>query len=596
MTHTRLILLALALLVGCGGDDAPVVRSADPATRIDTDLGTAEGYVDDVGAHVWLGLPYAAPPVGDLRWRAPRPPEGWNGVRDATAFGDVCPQIGSPLGGAPEAVYGQFWGKEDCLFLNVYAPAERGDDLPVLVWIHGGGNTIGHSGFYDGAPLAAAHDVVVVTLNYRLGPLGWFRHPGLAGDDAADASGNYGTLDLIAALEWTRDHIAAFGGNPDRVVVFGESAGATNISSLLVSPYAAGLFHGAILQSGGTGSASAARATNYVDDDEAGDVLSASEMLLKAIKRDRADCDRACARAEADALSPADQGALLRDLDALAVFELYSDGMDLLGPNSPTVIRDGAVLPSEPFLDQMGVPGRYNAVPTIVGTNRDEPKIFMAFDPDAVKRFAGLPLWPHDERMYDLHGEYGALAWRIRGVDDIARRLAGADVPVWAYRWDWDEEGSFAFIDLTQLLGAAHGLEIPFVFGHFDLGPQTPLLFNDDNAEGRVALSARMMAYWAAFARDLDPGTGADDGGPRWAPWNPAGEQTYVRLDTGPNGIAMANDEIDIAGFAERIAEDTRFESAEERCEVFVASVRWDDRPDLAAAAERLDCTLPKRS
>ena len=372
---------------------------------------------------------------------------------------------------------------------------------------------------------------------------------------------HYGTLDLVVP-EWTRDHIAAFGGNPTGVVVFGESAGATNISSLLVSPYAAGLFHGAILQSGGTGSASAARATNYADDAEPGDVLSASEMLLKAIQGDRSDCDRACARAEADALSLADQGALLRDLDALAVFELYSDGMDLLGPNSPTVIRDGAVLPSEPFLDEIGAPGRFNAVPTMVGTNRDEPKIFMAFNPDAVKRFAACRSGPTTSACTTC--TVSTARWRgaFRGVDDIARRLAGADVPVWAYRWDWDEEGSFAFIDLTQLLGAAHGLEIPFVFGHFDLGPQTPLLFNDDNAEGRLALSARMMAYWAAFARDLDPGTGADDGGPRWAPWNPAGEQTYVRLDTGPNGIAMASDEIDIAGFAERIAEDGRFENA----------------------------------
>lgn len=595
MKHTIPALLLIALLAGCGGQDAPVARTADSATRLDTALGTVEGYVDEAGAHVWLGLPYAAPPVGDLRWRAPRAPEAWSGVRDATAFGSVCPQIGSPLSGAPEAVHGQFWGDEDCLFLNVYAPAERSAGLPVLVWIHGGGNTVGHSGFYDGAQLAAAHDVVVITLNYRLGPLGWFHHPGLSGDDAADASGNYGTLDLVRALTWTRDHVAGFGGDPDRVVVFGESAGATNIASLLVSPYAANLFHGAILQSGGTSSVSAAQATNYTDDATPGDAFSASEMLLKVIRRSRDDCDRACARTVADAMSVADQGELLRGVSTLGLFELYSDGMDLLGPSSPAVIRDGAVLPSAPFIDQLGAAGKFNAVPTIVGTNRDEPKIFMAFNPDAVKRFAGLPLWPHDERMYDLHGEYGALAWRIRGADDIARRLLSANVPVWAYRWDWDEEGNFGFVDLSQLLGAAHGLEIPFVFGHFDLGPQTPLLFNDDNAEGRLALSARMMAYWAAFARDLDPGTGADGAGPRWAAWNPDGGHSYVRLDTGANGIAMADDEIDIAGFADRIAADTRFNNEQERCEVFVASVRWDDRADLAAAAETLGCILPEQ-
>ncbi|MEE4299008.1 MAG: carboxylesterase family protein [Pseudomonadales bacterium] len=585
-------LLCCLLLGACSSNEAPPpAPQPDAATRLELSTGAVEGFVDERGAHVWLGLPYARPPVGPLRWRAPLPPRPALGVRDATRFGAACPQIGSPLGGAPQDSYGELWGSEDCLFLNVYAPARPRAGLPVLLWIHGGGNSAGHSGFYDGTPLVAAHDVLVVTVNYRLGPIGWLHHPALAGDSPDDASGNYGTLDLVRALEWVREEIGAFGGDPDRVTVFGESAGASNIVSLLVSPRAEGLFRAAILQSGGTGSVSLAEASHRVDVPEPGDPSSSGELLLRALRREEPACDRACAVARADALSLDEQAAVFRSLSLPDLFRLFEGRSGILGPDSPAVFRDGVVLPDRPFIEALGTPGAFHPVPVLLGTNRDEPKIFQAFDPRRVTRLAGLPLWAKDARLYDLRAEYGALAWRVRGVDDIARRLHGAGVPVWSYRWDWDEEGRLLFVDLSRLLGAAHGLEIPFVFGHFDVGPQSPLLFDDRNAEGRLALSERMMAYWVAFARDLDPGTGADGLGPRWAPVDPAAGASFVTLDTGAGGIHMESEVVTFEDFVERLATDPRFDNSAERCDVFRSAVRFDGRPEQADAVDRLGCS-----
>jgi para-nitrobenzyl esterase len=458
-----------------------------------------------------------------------------------------------------------------------------------MVWIHGGGNTVGHGGFYDGGPLAAREGVVVVTLNYRLGPLGWFHHPALVGDDAADASGNYGTLDLVRALAWIREEIAVFGGDPERVILFGESAGGTNITSLLVAPAARGLFHGAISQSGGTGSVSVAEASHERDAAEPGLPSSSAEIVLRLLQQDGGDdCDRACARTRLAAMTPDDLAGRLRRLGVAELFALYGDA-GLMGPDSPAVIRDGAVLPTEPFLELLGDPKTSNAVPMILGTNRDESKIFMAFDPDQVVRLFGLPLWRRDPQGYDLQAEYSARAWKLRGVDDPAQRLRAGGVPVWTYRWDWDEEGRRFGVNLSALLGAAHGLEIPFVFGHWDVGPQSGLLYNDDNAPGRLALSAQMMGYWAAFARDLDPGTGAGTA-PRWAPFDPAAGRSHLRLDTGPDGIRMDDALVTFEGLIEDLATDPRVRDADERCALLRASFAFDDSNRLATASQRLGC------
>ena len=255
-----LVGVGVALLVRAPVE-APV---ADPSTRVETAQGAVVGFVEaDTGSKVWLGIPFAAPPVGYLRWRAPRPAPAWDAPIEAVTLGSACVQHRNTLADLDDPDEDGVVGSEDCLYLNVYAPAgaESGSSLPVMFWIHGGGNSVGHAGPYHGGTLAEVGDVVVVALNYRLGPFGWFSHPALrdealvAGDDrrwfGADASGNYGTLDLLQGLAWVRENIAAFGGDPDNVTVFGESAGGTNALSLMVSPLAAGMFHRAIVQSGG---------------------------------------------------------------------------------------------------------------------------------------------------------------------------------------------------------------------------------------------------------------------------------------------------------------------------------------------------------
>ena len=211
--------LLVLLAAGCAqkGRPPPV---ADPSSRRVTASGPVVGMQGGYGSHVWLGIPYAKPPLGELRWRAPQPAAAWTDTRVALALGSPCPQYTSPLWGV-SGKEGTIAGSEDCLYLNVYAPRVAEDAVPagdrrwpVMVWIHGGGNSIGQGGAYEGGHLAAAEHVVVVTVNYRLGPFGWFRHAALRADaaGAAEQSGNFATLDVIGALEWVRDNIAAFGG------------------------------------------------------------------------------------------------------------------------------------------------------------------------------------------------------------------------------------------------------------------------------------------------------------------------------------------------------------------------------------------------
>ena len=205
----------------------------DPYLR-ELSSGSIIGFETEQGADAWLGIPFAEAPVGELRWAAPRDPEPWTEARLAQAFASPCVQLAVDMEGSgidPEANY----GSEDCLYLNVYTPKGSSIEtasrqLPVMFWIHGGGNSIGEASQFDGSLLANEQDVVVVTINYRLGPLGWFRHPEITGNGktALDRSGNFGTLDQIKALTWTRDNISAFGGDPNNVTIFGESAGGPN--------------------------------------------------------------------------------------------------------------------------------------------------------------------------------------------------------------------------------------------------------------------------------------------------------------------------------------------------------------------------------
>ncbi len=447
----------------------------------------------------WRGVPFAAAPLGPLRFRPPEAPSAWDGVRDASRFGPAAPQPASPLqvfvGGQPGS-----WS-EDCLYLNVFAPAEGGGGRPVMVWIHGGA-FIGGSGsarWFDGGRFAS-EGAVVVTLNYRLGALGFLELGDRAGGGYR-AAGNCGILDQLAALRWVRDNIGSFGGDPDQVTVFGESAGAMSIGVMLAMPAARGLFRRAILQSG---AASAYRTKENAEE--------VTDRLLAAFG---GSFDELVA-APADRIMAA-QAAMARGSDAASylAFRPVVDGIDL--PEPP----DAAI-----------AAGRGLDVALMVGTNRDEMTLFLAFDPglatlteDQLDRRLGTMIGA--ERWHQLRGRYrdagltaGAAEVLVTVTTDLtfrvpALRLVDAmaaqhePTPVWMYRLDWPSPGA------DGRLGATHGLDIPFVWGLLDI-PGVELFTG--TAPGRHQLAQAMGAAWLNFAATGDPSTPLLPDWPRYRP------------------------------------------------------------------------------
>jgi para-nitrobenzyl esterase len=581
--------LALLLAVGCASEPPVEVTSSDPDTLRHPPAGDVVGSAGVHGGHAWLGMPYAEPPLGALRWRAPQPLLPWTGTREALAFGASCPQFASGICGDASAEPGTPIGSEDCLTLNVYAPALTGPPaearLPVMVWIHGGGNTIGTAKFYDGSRLATEQQLVVVAIHYRLGALGWFRHASLRdGADEADASGNFGTLDQIQALRWVQSNIAAFGGDPDNVTIFGESAGGQNVLVLLTAPAAAGLFHRAIAQSGGAWNSSVAEAENLLNAPEPGSPNSSSEILLRLLQGEGLATDRTSALARTDAMPAAELASFLRGIPAERLLAAY-DGRGAGMYECPRVFREGTVIPAEPLGDRLARADGHHAVPVMLGSNRDEQKLFFFLDPEYTRRWFGLIPQARDAEAYQRDASYRSRAWKAAGVDDPARALA-AQQPgrVFAYRFDWDEEPSVLGADLGQLLGAAHGLEIPFVFGHWDLGATGRALFTESNRPGRETLSAMMRSYWAEFARNGDPGRGREGTLPRWSAWQDDGEK-YVVLDTPAGGGArMASATESLDALAAEIVADGSYASERARCAELAQLTTWTE--DRFGAAE----------
>jgi para-nitrobenzyl esterase len=584
-----------AAVLACGDEPPPEPPQPAEITKRTLGQGVLVGAIGSHASHAWRGIPYAKPPTGELRWRAPLAPEPWEGTLEAVADGSLCPQFASPFGGANGEEASAPIGDEDCLVLNVFAPpfpAEEvptgTDRLPVMLWIHGGGNTIGSNGFYDGGHLATAHGVVLVAINYRLGAFGWFTHPALrgAGTSADDRSGNYGTLDLVRALEWVRDNASAFGGDPGNVTIFGESAGGTNVVTLLVSKRARGLFHRAIVQSGGLSSSAVAEAENYADAPDPGHVASSREVLLKLLSRDDARKDASepidQVRSRLDAMSDPDISTYLRSLSAKAILSAY-DGGGMGGMYStPTVIRDGHVLPAEPFGEVFARADGPANVPVMLGTNRDENKLFLLFSSDHIRRAFGLPLWAKDQAAYDLEAEYQAKMWKADGADEPAQAMRTVrDSGVFVYRFDWDEEPKVLTADLSKLLGAAHALEIPFVFGNFDLGRGNRFLWEEERTPGRDELSEAMMSYWTEFALHGDPGQGRDSKLPPWTGWDSSTPDSpkFIVLDTRDGGgLRMSDATVTAEGLIASIATDDRFPGDRERCALYRGFVEWSGR------------------
>ncbi|WP_022963186.1 carboxylesterase family protein [Halopseudomonas pelagia] len=573
-TQKRTLITTIALatgslvLAGClgggGGSD-----SDDPSrAQLTLSNGTVKGIVT-ADMLIWHGLPYAQPPVGDLRWRAPLPPQNWSGTLDATERAAECVQAETTTQWLRTT---NMVGDEDCLIVDIYRPNRsdfQDEALPVYVWIHGGSNNFGTAKQYDGRALANHSDVVVVVVQYRLGPLGWFFHPDVqtgGADDALSDSGNFGTLDTIRALEWIQTNIADFGGDPDNVTITGESAGAHNVLNLMVSPEAGGgLFHRAMSQSGAMNTVSPSSARNSAN--------SHIEWLIRLLE------DR---KTPSTPISEADATQMREEMEAAGTLDEYlraAEGRDLyqavVNYNTLGVygaIEDGTVIPTGGWIPSF-TSGNFNNVPVILGANEYEMKSFMPLYGGAVK--AALPNVPsppdkswldllavaftgtqtldevlptqQDKDTYEITGYYGGRAWRAKYVDELARLISQHQPATYAYDFRWGTQSGpspFNFI-----YGAGHAGDISFFLGAGEGLFELP--FTDENQAGRVELQESMMSYLADFARDGDPNGSASSAQPQWVAWTPAPDQDKVIVFDASNAaadVSMSAEELTLAG------------------------------------------------
>ncbi|WP_158167780.1 carboxylesterase/lipase family protein [Mycolicibacterium smegmatis] len=499
-----LVIVLNAAVVGCRAAEAPV--ATDPVV-VHTASGTVRGLVAE-GHRLFAGIPYAAPPVGSLRFAAPEPAASWPGERDATRPGPRCVQD-------PDAdlEHGDNSG-EDCLTLNVWTPPVGKDLRPVMVWIHGGGFANGSSDVYDASRLASRGDIVVVTVNYRLGTLGFLAHPALG---APGEVGNYGIADQQAALRWVRDNIAAFGGDPQRVTLAGESAGGTSVCDHLVAPGSAGLFDAVILMS----------APCQVQAD-----LPTAEQRSVAYA------------AEAGCPDPASAGDCLRALpvDRLRkpvwYFNIGSDQMT-------TPVTGTAMLPRAPLRSLGEAPD----VPVLIGTTRDEFTLFVAlrylrqdqrFTPEEYPELLRQTFGADADAVgahYPLERYGGAAQAYSAAVTDsafscVAEQMAD-ELPgtVYAYEFaDRDAPAPEVMRTLPFPVGASHSLELRYLF---DVGGAPPL------NPRQQALADQMIGYWSQFVRTGDP---AAEDQPEWPAYSASESSGRQWMSLRPDGSRMASD------------------------------------------------------
>ncbi len=472
---------AVCLLCSAG-----LVRAQQPPP-VRVEGGLVQGAADN-GLTVYKGIPFAAPPVGDLRWRPPQPAAKWKGVRQATAFAPACMQRGNPPSGKGE----------DCLYLNVWTPAKSAHDrIPVLVWIYGGGFGAGATSepSYDGANLARK-GVVLVSIAYRVGPLGFLAHPELSAESPHHVSGNYGLLDQIAGLRWVKQNIAAFGGDPKRVTIFGESAGGISVSMLAASPLASGLFTGSVSQSGGN--FGPPRATTFPGENQ---------------KR-LADAERA-------------GDAYLKAAGVSSIAELRKIGADKLpvgrGLGMAWPIIDGWVIPDDQY--KLYLAGKYNRTPILVGYNSDEGASFP-------------PGRTAEEYVTNLKARYGSFADSLlaaypypasaTATPKTARDLSRDAAFGW-HTWSWarlqaktgkskvfyyyfDQHPDYPADSPRAGYGSPHGQDVAYVFEH--LNPADPRTTKAD-----LEISAAMATYWTNFAKYGDPN---GPGAPAWPAFSDA--------------------------------------------------------------------------
>jgi para-nitrobenzyl esterase len=522
----HLLLLAAALAVPAAAQRArPAATPGVPAATavVATTKGRVQG-LQDAGVSVFRGIRYAKSPTGPLRFMAPQPADPWTGIHDATGFGAPAMQLYTPSGSRESDFTRQMQAifptaaeakidNEDCLFLNVWTPAPDTKRRPVMVWFHGGGHDYGSGAWpaYDGRNLAAKGDVVVVTVNHRLNAFGYLYLADRFGRDFAE-SGNAGHLDLVASLQWVRDNIAAFGGDPANVTIMGESGGGAKVSTLLATPAARGLFHRAIIQSG---------------PGVTGQPKEAAARLTDAILREaRIDSVADLRAASADTIVAATRAVMARGGGGFGA-----------GPRFGPVV-DGVVLPRDPFAPT--APEQSRDVPVMIGWNKDEMTIFTAampwfgtldaraLDAMAAAMPGGAALianYRREEPTYSpTHLASRAMTARfVQGTYLLAdRKVQGGGAPVYMYQLAWETPVN------GGILRSPHTLDIPFMFANVD---RSRVLVGPGAAPKR--LEAMMSDAWLSFARTGVPSSPLL---PRWQPYTVARRQV-MRFDVQPRMV-----------------------------------------------------------
>ena len=536
---------------------------------ISTSSGKVAGYIDNKVIN-YDDIPYAKPPVGSLRWKAPQELANPNSIIQKKD-NNFCIQEPSDMGGAPGE--GILTGTEDCLYLDIKTPKNKKSELlPVMFWIHGGGNTSGLKDLYDYSTMVNRHDVIVVTINYRLGAFGWFSHPSIQGNQSGiDKTSNFGTLDIIEALKWVNKNIESFGGDLNNITIFGESAGGHNVLSLLVAPQARGLFHKAISQSGYTTSVSTDQA--FIIEKSSPIFDHTSNEVVKRLFPNYND------------LSSKQLYEKLLALSAESFFSEYSDKSNL---EVPLLTNDGIVIPKEGLEKALGNKDHLSDVPFMAGSNRDEVKLwigsaeyFVKLDYSLLGSILGIPrVSLKDEDSFEAFNYYRSEAWKIRGVvEPISALNAIGNKNTYAYRYDWDDHRRFIVADFKKLIGASHGTEISLITGNNKLVGDYGFLIYPAGPSKRF-LSKNMMLFWSNFAKNGKPGNSSN--GVEWISYNHStGNKNFMILDNKRN-MRMIESNTSYKKLVEELNGDTRINELE-RCVIlfqmgtFVGNDIFDD-------------------
>ena len=488
-----------------------LISSSTLASNIQS-VSTTSGVVEATktkNIYLFEDIPYAEPPIDNLRWKAPRTLKAHQKI--SPKENNFCVQRPSNLGGVDSNNF--YVGNEDCLYLDVFIPNESFEEqLPVMFWIHGGGNTSGLKDLYDFSKMVSRHNIILVRINYRLGPFGWFTHPAIQGfQEGDDKSSNFGTLDIIKALEWVSLNISAFGGDPSNVTIFGESAGGHNVLSLLVSKKAKGLFHKAISMSGYTTTVTLEDAFNPKIESSTSNY--SSKKIVQEIFKKFNEKDISVTQSDNKTRQ------MLLEISTEDFFSIYSQRETY--DEIPLLTADGIVIPKIGLKNALSDENHLNIVPTIAGYNRDEVKLWLA----TAKYFVDLEFSVlgsvlnipkvklNDEDSFEAFNYYRSAAWKIRGVQEPlnALKIAGND-DLYAYRYDWDDHRKFFIADFKKLIGAAHATEIPLLAGNYDLVggyPLSDLIYPPSFSKRYV--SKNMMRLWTNFAKYGTPGESSNN-------------------------------------------------------------------------------------